>query len=81
MCNHTLQERIFGCCEVIQEKIVVGNIILKSIGPSVFTEQHSAIGVLNVVACENQQSEGISSGIPTVHIEGPSASKRRRICT
>ncbi|CAN6208239.1 unnamed protein product [Urochloa humidicola] len=63
-CHKQLRkERILGCCEVIQEKIVTGNIILKSIGSSVFTGQHSPIGVLDVV-----------------HDEGPSASKRRRIC-
>ncbi|RCV20808.1 hypothetical protein SETIT_4G087700v2 [Setaria italica] len=76
-----IKERVLGCCEVIQEKIVMGNIILKSIGSSVFTEQHRPIGVLDVAACESQQSEGISSGVPIINNEGPSASKRRRICT
>ncbi|CAL5051848.1 unnamed protein product [Urochloa decumbens] len=74
------KERVLGCCEMIQEKIVMGNIILKSIGSSVFTEQHSPIGVLDVAACERQQIEGTSAGAPIVHDEGPSASKRRRIC-
>ncbi|CAL5037527.1 unnamed protein product [Urochloa decumbens] len=74
------KESILGCYEMIQEKIVMGNIILKSIGSSVFIEQHSPIGVLDVAACERQQIEGITAGAPIVHDEGPSASKRRRIC-
>lgn len=65
---------------MIQEKIVMGNIILKAFGSSVFTEQHSTIGVLDVDECESQQSVGISAGVPIVHDDGPSASKRRRIC-
>ncbi|OEL21657.1 Cyclin-D3-1 [Dichanthelium oligosanthes] len=79
-CKQLRKERIFGCYEVIQEKIVMGNIILKSLGSSVSTEQHSPIGVLDIAARESQQSEGLSAGVPIVHDEGPSASKRRRIC-
>ncbi|CAL5043813.1 unnamed protein product [Urochloa decumbens] len=74
------KERVLGCYEMIQEKIVMGNIILKSVGSSVFIEQHSPIGVLDVAACERQQIEGITAGAPIVHDKGPLASKRRRIC-
>ncbi|CAN6173040.1 unnamed protein product [Urochloa humidicola] len=79
-CKQLRKEKILGCCEMIQEKIVMGNIILKSTSSSVFTEQHSPVGVLDVAACESQQIESISAGVPIVHDEGPSASKRRRIC-
>jgi cyclin D1/2/4, plant len=65
---------------VIQEKIGMGDIILKSIGSSAFPEQHRPIGVLDVAACESQKSDGVSVGIALVHDEAPSASKRRRIC-
>ena len=65
---------------MIQEKIVMENIILKSIGSPVFPKQHSPIDVLDVTACESQQNDAVSVGIALVHDEAPSASKRRRIC-
>lgn len=64
---------------MIQDKIVRGNIFIKSVGSSVFPKKHSPTGVLDVAACESQQSEGISTGA-TVCDESSSASKRRRIC-
>ena len=65
---------------MIQEKIVMEKIILKSIGSPVFPKQHSPIGVLDVTACESQQNDDVSVGMALVRDEAPSASKRRRIC-
>jgi len=79
-CKQLRKERILGCYEVIQEKIVMENIILKSIGSPVFPKQHSPIDVLDVTPCESQQNDAVSVGIALVHDEAPSASKRRRIC-
>ncbi|XP_066378660.1 cyclin-D3-1-like isoform X2 [Miscanthus floridulus] len=73
------KERVLGCYEMVQDKIVMGDIIIKSVGSSVFPKQHSPTGVLGVVACESQQSEDISAGA-TVCNESSSARKRRRIC-
>jgi cyclin D1/2/4 len=64
---------------MVQDKIVMGDIVIKSDGPSVFPKQHSSTGVLAVVACESQQSEDTSAGA-TVCNESSSARKRRRIC-
>uniref|UniRef100_A0A0A9CZY8 Uncharacterized protein n=1 Tax=Arundo donax TaxID=35708 RepID=A0A0A9CZY8_ARUDO len=77
-CKHFKKERVLGCYKVIQEKIVMENIILKSGGSSVFMP-HSPIGVLDAAACESQQSEGISSGGPTIYYDSSPASKRRKI--
>ncbi|XP_062233297.1 cyclin-D3-1-like [Phragmites australis] len=79
-CKHLIKERVLGCYEVIQKNIVVGNIILQSVGSSVFIVPHSPIGVLDAVACESQQTEGTSAGAPTIYFESSPASKRRKIC-
>ncbi|KAJ1258613.1 hypothetical protein BS78_10G089500 [Paspalum vaginatum] len=79
-CKELRKERVLGCYEVIQDKIVMGNIVTKSVGSSAFTKRLSPKGVLDVAACENQQSEGTSAGTPIICDENPSAHKRRRIC-
>ncbi|KXG19603.1 cyclin-D3-1 [Sorghum bicolor] len=73
------KERVLGCYKIVQDKIVMGDIIIKSDGSSLFPKQHSPTGVLGVVACESQQSEEISAGAPVCN-ESSSACKRRRIC-
>lgn len=79
-CQHLKKERVLGCYEVIQDKIVMGNIILKSVGSSVFSVPQSPIGVLDAAACVSQQSEDITIGYPAVYYQSSSPSKRRRIC-
>ncbi|XP_062227552.1 cyclin-D3-1-like [Phragmites australis] len=79
-CKHLRKERVLGCYEVIQDKIVMGNIILKSVGSSVFITPHSPIGVLDATVYESQLSESTTAGAPTVYSECSPACKRRKFC-
>ncbi|KAG8092707.1 hypothetical protein GUJ93_ZPchr0012g18818 [Zizania palustris] len=74
------KERVFACYELIQDKIIAGNIILKSVGPSLFTVPQSPIDVLDAAAFVSQQSEDTIAGSPATYYDSSMSSKRRRIC-
>ncbi|KAF0902756.1 hypothetical protein E2562_019089 [Oryza meyeriana var. granulata] len=72
------KERVLGCYEMIQDKIIMRNFIRQSVG-SVFSVPKSPIGVLDA-ACISQQSEDTVVGSPATNYESSVSSKRRRIC-
>ncbi|RLM78920.1 hypothetical protein C2845_PM12G27720 [Panicum miliaceum] len=73
------KERVLRCHEMIQEKITMGSIILKSAGSSIFPVPQSPIGVLDAAACLSQQSDDATVGSPATCYHSSSTSKRRRI--
>ncbi|TVU28612.1 hypothetical protein EJB05_20135, partial [Eragrostis curvula] len=73
-------ERVSRCYEMIQEKITLGNIVLKSAGSSMSSVPQSPIGVLDAAACLSQQSDDATVGSsPATCYHSSSTSKRRRI--
>ncbi|XP_062221935.1 cyclin-D3-1-like [Phragmites australis] len=73
------KERVLRCYEIIQEKITMGNIVLKSAGSSISSVPQSPIGVLDAAACLSQQSDDTTVGSPATCHYSSSSSKRRRI--
>lgn len=78
-CKYLNKERVLRCHEMIQEKITMGSIVLKSAGSSISSVPQSPIGVLDAAACLSQQSDDATGGSPAVCYHSSSTSKRRRI--
>lgn len=78
-CKYLDKERVLRCHEMIQEKITMGSIILKSAGSSISSVPQSPIGVLDAAACLSQQSDDATVGSPATCYHSSSTSKRRRI--
>lgn len=78
-CKYINKERVLRCYELIQDKIAMGTIVLKSAGSSMFSVPQSPIGVLDAAACLSQQSDDTAVGSPATCYQASSASKRRRI--
>lgn len=78
-CKYLDKERVLRCHEMIQEKITMGSIILKSAGSSISSVPQSPIGVLDAAACLSQQSDDATAGSPATCYHSSSTSKRRRI--
>lgn len=78
-CKYINKERVLRCYELIQDKITMGSIVLKSAGSSMFSVPQSPIGVLDAAACLSQQSDDTAAGSPAACYQSSSASKRRRI--
>jgi len=78
-CKYLDKERVLRCHEMIQEKITMGSIVLKSAGSSISSVPQSPIGVLDAAACLSQQSDDATVGSPAVCYHSSSTSKRRRI--
>lgn len=78
-CKYLNKERVLRCHEMIQEKITMGSIILKSAGSSISSVPQSPIGVLDAAACMSQQSDDATVGSPAACYHSSSTSKRRRI--
>uniref|UniRef100_A0ACD5YZ63 Uncharacterized protein n=1 Tax=Avena sativa TaxID=4498 RepID=A0ACD5YZ63_AVESA len=78
-CKYINKERVLRCYELIQDKIMMGSIVLKSAGSSMFSVPQSPIGVLDAAACLSQQSDDTAVGSPAACYQSSSASKRRRV--
>nr|CAB3451152.1 unnamed protein product [Digitaria exilis] len=78
-CKYLNKERVLRCHEMIQEKIAMGSIVLKSAGSSISSVPQSPIGVLDAAACLSQQSDDATAGSPATCYHSSSTSKRRRI--
>lgn len=78
-CKYINKERVLRCYQLIQDKITMGSIVLKSAGSSMFSVPQSPIGVLDAAACLSQQSDDTAVGSPAACYQSSSASKRRRI--
>ncbi|WVZ73539.1 hypothetical protein U9M48_021831 [Paspalum notatum var. saurae] len=78
-CKYLNKERVLRCHEMIQEKITMGSIVLKSAGSSISSVPQSPIGVLDAAACLSQQSDDATAGSPAASYLSSSTSKRRRI--
>ncbi|KAL6633508.1 hypothetical protein ACP70R_026179 [Stipagrostis hirtigluma subsp. patula] len=78
-CKYLNKERVSRCYEMIQEKITMGSIVLKTAGSSISSVPQSPIGVLDASACLSQQSDDATVGSPATCYHSSSTSKRRRI--
>nr|CAB3448041.1 unnamed protein product [Digitaria exilis] len=78
-CKYLNKERVLRCHEMIQEKIAMGSIVLKSAGSSISSVPQSPIGVLDAATCLSQQSDDATAGSPATCCHSSSTSKRRRI--
>ncbi|KAG8076847.1 hypothetical protein GUJ93_ZPchr0006g45447 [Zizania palustris] len=78
--NNLKKERVLACYEMIQDKIIMGNIIPKSVSPPLYTVLQSPIYVLDAAACVSEQSDDTIAGSPATYYESSMSSKRRRIC-
>ncbi|CAN6239354.1 unnamed protein product [Urochloa humidicola] len=78
-CKYLDKERVLRCHEMIQEKITMGSIVLKSAGSSISSVPQSPTGVLDAAACLSQQSDDATAGSPATCYHSSSTSKRRRI--
>uniref|UniRef100_A0A0A9F482 Uncharacterized protein n=1 Tax=Arundo donax TaxID=35708 RepID=A0A0A9F482_ARUDO len=78
-CKYLNKERVLRCYELIQEKITMGSIVLKSAGSSISSVPQSPIGVLDAATCLSQQSDDATVGSPATCYHSSSTSKRRRI--
>jgi cyclin D1/2/4 len=78
-CKYLNKERVSRCYGMIQEKIILGNIVLKSAGSSMSSVPQSPIGVLDAATCLSQQSDDTTVGSSPATCYHSSSSKRRRI--
>uniref|UniRef100_A0A0D9VLB1 Cyclin C-terminal domain-containing protein n=1 Tax=Leersia perrieri TaxID=77586 RepID=A0A0D9VLB1_9ORYZ len=78
-CKYISKERVLRCYQMIQDKITLGNIVLRSAGSSIFSVPQSPIGVLDAAACLSQQSDDTTVGSSATCYRSSSASKRRKL--